>query len=126
MNCFNHDAIAAVGICKHCNKALCHDCLTDTTNGLACTATCVESVNTLNYLIDRSRKTATAQRGNAYLTSILLGVMGVIFLAFGVQGGRNASLPLAMGIGMVGLSIVYAFRMRKWIKSLGHEPDPDT
>lgn len=118
MNCFNHRASDAVGICKHCNKALCHDCLTDTGDGLACTATCVDDVRMLNALIVRNRKTISAQKSNAYLSSLFLGGMGAIFLAFGLSGVPNPSLPIAMGIGFVGFAILHGVRIRRWLLSV--------
>ena len=117
MNCFRHGT-AAVGICKHCSKGVCHECVTDTGDGLACTATCVDDVKMLNYLIDRSRVTSAAQKGNAYLSSVFLMLMGIIFLAFGLSGVRNASLPISMGIGLVGFALVHYLRIRRWLANL--------
>jgi hypothetical protein len=115
MECFNHDATPAVGICKHCNKALCHNCLTDTGDGLACTGTCVQSVLDLNMLIDRSRNTASLTNRNAYLTPIFLASIGGMFLLIGLMDKRASGFLFPMG----GLLLIFAFfnfyRMRQWV-----------
>lgn len=116
MNCFNHTSKTAVGICKHCNKAICHECTTDTGDGLACTETCVETVRDLNVLINRNRKTVSAQRKNAYLSPIFFGVMGAIFLVFGLSGVQNAPFPIAMGIGLLIFAFLYAAKIRNWLR----------
>src|SRR5262249_39757785 len=41
MNCFNHDRVAAVGICGVCQKAVCRDCIARDTPRIVC-RTCVE------------------------------------------------------------------------------------
>ncbi len=67
MNCFNHRAVPAVGLCKSCGKALCGDCLTELTNGLACKGKCESRVNMLNRMVDSSAKRldASAKRLDA-------------------------------------------------------------
>ena len=115
MNCYRHSSDPAVGICKHCHKALCHECATDTGDGIACTATCVETVHALNGLIDRNRKTVAAQQKNAYILPAFLGVIGTIFLIFGLSGVRNAPLPIAMGVGLIGFALLFAHKIRIWL-----------
>lgn len=54
MECFNHASTNAVGICKHCSKALCRECAHDTGNGLACKETCIEKVMEVNKIIEHN------------------------------------------------------------------------
>jgi len=115
MNCFNHSNEPAVGICKHCNKAICHKCTTDTGDGIACTETCVETVHALNSLIDRNRHTVSTQQKNAYISPAFLGMTGAIFLIFGLSGVQNAPLPIAMGIGLLFFALLYTLKIRTWL-----------
>jgi hypothetical protein len=85
MNCYNHDARAAVGICKHCSKALCHDCCTDTGGGLACSASCVDEVRAVTNLVNRTTRTHASQKRNAYLFPAFFGFMGLLFFLFGLN-----------------------------------------
>jgi len=68
MDCFNHIDRPAVGICKHCNKGLCPDCSTDTGAGIACTATRIEEVESVNRLIASNKKTMASQGSRTSLT----------------------------------------------------------
>lgn len=42
MKCYYHHTKDAVGVCRHCSKGICTDCLSDTVNGIACTNSCAE------------------------------------------------------------------------------------
>ncbi len=116
MNCFLHSSVPAIGICKHCQKGLCRDCATDTGSGLACTGSCVESVNSINALVDRNIKISGKQKGGGYLGALFLGTMGAIFLLFGLSGVRDASLPISMGIGLIVFAVLFAGRTFAWPK----------
>ena len=62
MNCFNHRAVPAVGLCKSCGKALCGDCLTELANGLACKGKCESRVAMINRILDSNAKIVSAAR----------------------------------------------------------------
>ncbi|MBK3518481.1 hypothetical protein [Carboxylicivirga marina] len=72
-----------MSICKNCNKGLCHECLTEIENGIACTATCIDEVKLVNSLINRNKdsyKTASsAHQRNAYIYVSI----GLVFLVWG-------------------------------------------
>ena len=123
MNCYNHESDSAVGICKHCNKALCQNCLTDTGDGIACTETCVDMVNAINELIDRKRRAVSAQRRTPYLSVAFCAVMGAIFLIFGTSGIKNGTFPVAMGIGLLIYAGLNAIKIRKWLSNNDTEAD---
>ena len=76
----------------------------------------METVRDLNVLINRNRKTVSAQRKNAYLSPIFFGVMGAIFLVFGLSGVQNAPFPIAMGIGLLIFAFLYAAKIRNWLR----------
>ncbi len=115
MHCFNHDAAPAVGICKHCNKALCRSCLTDTGNGLACTATCLQTVHDINKLIERSRNTAALSSRNVFLSPLILASSGGVFLLLGLFDKRVSSMLFAMGGCFLALAVFYFYRMRQFV-----------
>lgn len=55
MNCFEHQNEVAIGICKHCTKAVCSECAIDTGEGLACSELCVEEVKAYNSMMGRAK-----------------------------------------------------------------------
>ena len=118
MNCFNHDTAPAVGICKHCNKAICHVCLTDTGDGLACSSTCVADVHALNGLINRSRNTAPLTDRNAYLTPLFLAMIGTVSSFFGLLNlHKGGAFLLVFGVVFLVLAGLYFVRMRQWVSA---------
>lgn len=101
MKCYNHPTEDAVGLCKNCNKGICRACLTELDNGLACTATCVEEVEHINSLIQKSKTSYTmafaAHRRNAYVMLSL----GIGFIIFGLQIDAVRHFLTTMGIIMI-------------------------
>ena len=79
MNCFYHTDATAVAICKNCQKALCRDCASDVTDGIACKGRCEDKVRSLNELIIRG-KTSYQKTGSAYNSAaIIYGLLGLLF-----------------------------------------------
>ncbi|OGN28755.1 MAG: hypothetical protein A3A33_03160 [Candidatus Yanofskybacteria bacterium RIFCSPLOWO2_01_FULL_49_25] len=57
MQCFYHPGVEAVGVCKNCGKALCHDSLMELGQFLACkeNEACQARVSTASEMIGMSR-----------------------------------------------------------------------
>ena len=88
MNCFNHRAVPAVGLCKSCGRALCGDCLAELTNGLASKNACESRVNMLNRLLDSRAQVMSAARHqtrSSGFVSLLLGIGSLIFAVWAYQ-----------------------------------------
>lgn len=118
MKCFYHHDRDAVGQCKSCGKGLCPNCAVDLDKGLACQGRCEKVVQALIRLIDSNVRTAdktasllgSARQANVWAAlfnvalgavflvwgllldpkSLLLAVMGGIFLAFGFYSVARA------------------------------------
>lgn len=83
MKCFNHPEKDAVAICKSCNKALCHECASEVTNGIACKGKCEEEVLFLNEMLERN-KTVYSKTGKTYMrSSIIYFLAGIAFAGYG-------------------------------------------
>lgn len=80
MNCYNHTETVALGICKHCNKGICRDCLTDLGDGLACTATCVDEVKSLNETIHKNINASKSTGRNYNAAALFYAAMGLVFI----------------------------------------------
>ena len=76
MKCYTHHTVAAVAVCRACNRALCPDCVTEVGETCACKNRCEERVTILNAMVVRNR--ALQQR--LPVVSIFPGLLGVIFL----------------------------------------------
>ena len=53
MRCFYHADREAIGHCKSCGRALCHDCAADLNMALACRNRCEARALAINQLVDR-------------------------------------------------------------------------
>jgi hypothetical protein len=86
MNCYYHQTVPAVGICKNCYRGLCAECAVEVTNGLACRDRCVAEVETLNMVMERS-KVQALRLGSIYRRNAwLVGLMGIVFIVIGILG----------------------------------------
>jgi hypothetical protein len=95
MKCFYHPKADAVGICKHCQKGLCHDCVVDWGNGISCAGRCEEEARAAYETASRTQA-LYATTGQIYAGSGLgSAAFGVIFIvASSFLGLRELSLFL--------------------------------
>jgi hypothetical protein len=56
MQCFRHEARAAVALCRHCGKATCPDCSNDTGQGIACSQNCAAEIQDAYRLTTRLKQ----------------------------------------------------------------------
>jgi hypothetical protein len=104
MKCYNHQNVDAVGVCKNCRKGICHDCLTDVGNGIACTDSCITEVTDINRKLMRQRN--GAKLGPFFL--ILAGLL--LFSKTHELGWFNTGLVMSIililwGVIALGLNI---------------------
>ena len=105
MRCFNHSEVRAIGLCKQCNKALCHDCANDLGFGLACRNLHEKEVTAVNSMVERATRVQTVNNSNKYLTPLFFMAMGSIFIGYELyQGNRGHGFGLVFG----GLFVVYS------------------
>ncbi len=118
MNCFTHEARAAVGVCRSCGKGVCRDCANEQTNGLACRNACESRVALINRIIDRNSdnlQTVNAQRKGQGIFGILF---GLVFLVFSYWAYQEISTGLALlaavlGAALAAHGVVQAFGKRR-------------
>lgn len=104
MKCFNHIKEEAVGVCKHCSKSLCPDCLTDLDFGIACKNTHEAEVKEINRIINISSKlyeNPNLVSGNnanmAFMkyAKIAYFLLGLVFIVTGIFS--KTIFPIALG-----------------------------
>lgn len=119
MKCFNHQNQEAIGICKACQKAICPSCAIDTGRGLACSDACLEEVNVINEIVDKSKRIyGIGSKPKLLPTGILLYFFfGLMFSGFAlyrfVERARLDYFTLAMGLGFLVFGIIAYYKNRK-------------
>lgn len=118
MRCFNHSEIRAVGLCKHCNKALCHDCATDLGFGLACRDTHEKQVVSTNGMVERATQVQAINESNKYLSPLFFLVFGGFFVVYDLKYGGRGGFGLWLGILFIAYGLYLAVIVRRtWAKA---------
>lgn len=113
MNCFNHSNINSIGLCKACNKGLCHECAVDLGHGIACKNKHEKDVEDLNMIVTQSTKIYTSASKNNLIAPIFYIFMGLVFAGFGYfSRGGVTDLPFILGVGFIVFGIVIFIRNR--------------
>jgi hypothetical protein len=118
MKCFNHSENDAVAVCKNCSKGLCKDCLTEANNGIACTSTCVEEVNQIDLLMQKSKKSHRLTSGAYYKNAYISGGFGLVFIIYGLLSNGITGFLVTMGIIFIIGSIFSIISGNKFKKDL--------
>ncbi|UXA55051.1 hypothetical protein M0D45_10355 [Xanthomonas prunicola] len=119
MLCFNHENTQAIGLCKHCSKALCHSCANDLGFGLACRDLHEEEVISTTQAIVRSIRAQSIGGPGRYATAIFYIVLGVLFGGYEVLFRQNLGFGAVLGGLFVAyglyaaIAIRHAFRIKR-------------
>lgn len=116
MRCFNHQT-DAIGICKHCQRALCAECCTDLGDGLACKGVHEEEVKHLNSLIQNSKRAYASLPKASSFGPIFNIFIGLIFVYFGYQRGLDNFLFI-LGAGFVIFGLAALIYNAKYFKKV--------
>jgi hypothetical protein len=116
MNCFNHP-VQAIGVCKHCQRALCKECCTDLGHGLACKDKHESEVKHYNDLIENAKRAYESAPRTSYFLPIFLIGMGLMFSYFGLKRGFD-DLATVMGFGFIAFGIFSLINSLKLIKKI--------
>ena len=119
MKCYQHEENEAIGTCKHCCKAVCWSCVSDTGSGLACSADCENEVKILREMMEKSSVIYRVGSKSKIPPSgvILIISMGVLFLGFGIYESLNSLqidyFSITMGVVYLLIGIFAYFQTRK-------------
>jgi len=110
MNCFNHRDVSAVGLCKSCGKALCPDCWTELTNGLACKDSCESRVNRINRMLDSNAQVMRVARLQLKSLGLFCIIAGIAFCALAVWVNQTIGSSFACFVAFFGVAFtVFGF-----------------
>jgi len=115
MRCFVHAAEQAVAICKSCNRGICHECVAEFPDGVACRGRCEGAVQAINSLITKNTSLASTASHPSYMNALLLLGMGLVSLYFGLTdfGDRRLNLLTVFGAVSVAGGVTYYLRAQK-------------
>jgi hypothetical protein len=118
MQCFNHPDRPALGVCTHCQRGICAECLTVVEERLACRHLHEEQVRAANQVLGRDIVQARRMGGGYLRNAIFYGLVGVLFAGFGAMQYRFLG-PQAVFFMLIGLFLLYAaganfFESRKY------------
>ena len=116
MHCFNHPK-EAIGICKHCQRALCIECCTDLKDGLACKGQHEEEVKHLNSLIQNTKKAYSSSPKASLFGPVFNMFMGAAFLGFGIKKNYEPFL-ITLGAGFLIFGLAIAIYNTKYFKKI--------
>lgn len=107
MNCFYHPEVSAIGVCKHCGRGLCGQCVAVVDDTLACKDRHEEKVRAVNLLADRSAVQAKRAGAGYVRNAVFYGLVGTLFAVFGAVQLRFLGLQ-AVFFMLIGLFLLYA------------------
>ena len=117
MKCFNHPESDAVGICKSCQKGICHECAIDLGKGIACKGQCESDVTAVNEALARNMELGSLNRNimqgfpnNLMIASFFFMLMGLVFSAWGVFSARPSGFIVVLGVGFVLYGVIQLSR----------------
>ncbi len=114
MNCYYHPDIVAVGLCKHCSRALCNECAADQGHGLACREIHENEVRKIDRLIQTNIKADQEADKNMWISPLFKIVMGSVFVGFGAiysQRPRSFYFSIIFGLVFIVFGLISAWRL---------------
>jgi hypothetical protein len=122
MYCYQHNDQHALGLCKHCSKAVCKTCLIDTKNGLACSEYCAAEVATSYQMTERAKRIYGLSGKKSRISNGVMFylVVGLFFIAGGIYpfftGGDVGWFITLLGVIMFGFGVSLHLKMRDVLK----------
>ena len=89
MNCFRHNDRPAVGLCKHCFKAVCRECILEAAGAVVCSPACAAEASSVDALL---RNVPRTRRGSV----VIYGGIGTVMLLLGAIMRDAAGMLIAL------------------------------
>lgn len=107
MVCFYHPDRPAVGVCKHCGRALCAEDAVAIDDMLACKGRHEEPVKAAEEMFQRNLLQSKRLGSNYTRNTIFYGLVGLLFGGFGLMQYRFLGLQ-AVFFMLIGVFLLYA------------------
>lgn len=108
MECFEHSAMPAIGICKSCNKAICRTCAKSFPKGLACSDACLKDAIELVEMNERAKKLYGI--GDYKTSKLASGVWVWILLSavMWIVASLSYFFAKSMDVGSLAMAVVFS------------------
>lgn len=120
MKCFVHENEDAVGICKHCSKAVCKKCaIPNELNFLVCSEICNQEATLYQAMMEKSKMAYGLKPGRLPTTIIVYLLIGVVFFLFGCITSIFGAdwiygvLPMIFGVVFILAGAMSIYNQRK-------------
>ena len=117
MNCFYHQDVAAVALCKNCSRGLCPGCSSDLPNGTACRDRCESQVIAVNEMIERGKSAYQKTSGAYSRTAIVYLLMGAVMALVGALSLPTGGVFLAVGVVLL-IAAAFNFSTARKMRSV--------
>ena len=107
MRCFYHRGRVALGVCSHCQRGLCFECLTLVDDRLACKDRHEPQVQASNQVLLRGVVQSQRMGAGYVRDAIFYGLAGALFSMFGLIQYRFLGLEAVFFV-LIGLFLLYA------------------
>jgi len=107
MVCFYHPDKPAVGICKHCQRGLCSECVALVNDVLACKDRHEEQVRALEAMTKQNILKSKRIRSDYLRNTTFYGIVGLLFTAFGISQIQWLGLQ-GIVYAVIGFALLYA------------------
>lgn len=107
MVCFYHPDRPAVGVCRHCGRALCAEDAAVINDTLACRDRHETQVEAAGQMFQRNLLQSKRVRSNYTRNAIFYGLVGALFAGFGLMQYRFLGLQ-AVFFMLIGVFLLYA------------------
>ncbi len=122
MNCFEHEASPALGLCKACSKGVCRQCARVEESGIFCSEKCAVVGAGLHTMNQRALKIYGIGESRTPLGSgvVVYAFLGAIFFGFGVisyfrlgELDQGDLFAIVMGLAMIGVAFYARWRQKQ-------------
>ena len=131
MNCFYHQDVVSVGLCRSCLRGLCASCAKEIDSGIACVNRCEEDAKMVTSYLKQSMNNTDSYRqaynySNRYATLILplfFVVLGILYASMPWFYGGDGGFTYAVGFLFVVFGLALFLRGRR-IKAIFDKDQP--
>ena len=118
MDCFQHQDIAAVAVCRNCFRGVCSGCAMPYADGVGCSQHCYDKAQSTTRVIENSVLAQRGARFTRFLLPVFFVALGGLFLAFGSRNGFKWGFDTMAGALFAMLGIVLAVVQAKYFKAM--------
>jgi len=124
MECFTHNGVPAIGICKVCGKAVCRTCVVDAGAGITwivCSAVCAHEAADLHEMNQRGKKIYGIGVAKPKVPSgvVMWLLFAALFGSYGIYDVMVSNHPTWFFLAFAALAIVIAIFVYRRAKDTG-------